>query len=62
MKKRIDKATAKKLRKLVRDIYNYEEGDTGDIPGYYVDEDLDRLTNDILEILGFESFDFISII
>jgi hypothetical protein len=58
MKKTINKKTAKQLQKLVNDIYEYEEGDTGDIPGYYLQEGLNFLANDILELLGFERFDF----
>lgn len=40
----------KKLTELVHEINAYEEGDTGDIPGYYIDEDLDRYVKEILEL------------
>lgn len=40
----------KKLKEIVYEIANYEEGDTGDMPGYYVDEDMDSYVKEIIDL------------
>lgn len=58
---KIDINTARKLKKIVEEISVYEEGDTGDTPGYFVDEDLSRYVNDILKLLGFEEVNWLKL-
>lgn len=43
-------AFKKELKKLVEEISEYEEGDTGDTPGYFVDEDLDEYVMEIIKL------------
>lgn len=48
--RKYSKEFRKKLRDFVDEINLYEEGDTGDIPGYYIDEDLNRYVEAIIEL------------
>ena len=39
-----------KLKVIIKDIESYEEGDTGDVPGYFVDEDMDKYLDQIKDL------------
>ena len=39
-----------KLKEIIKEIESYEEGDTGDAPGYFVDENMDDFLEEIRDL------------